>query len=1801
MAETDLPFFDELKIKFLKIKGRTEEFTLTNIPYDTSVLDLQKAIFAEKELPIEEQYLYFKSPLDSDFFKNLENLFRSKPFVAKEKVLDFLSKVLGDSDMEKMTFRKQKISKDFILDFLESSKIKNYFKPLNISFQNGMEMVDLKKVENLGQTFVESRTMFNLTNFQILNSTLFLYSKKDVEDNLENEDIREILSKYFLDITTSDSKDKIQKKLLGDFSIYEPDELSEKFQEKYSRGINDFISNKMTEISFLINNYQITECDVQKIFNMISLDEKTVFSKISIRRKKQYYKIFKPKYFGDEANISRKQFVSWRLVEFSSKEKEVFDISSFVHFKILYLGNEYISILINSKNQILVKAQSKLLELEKLKTCIFSFLEKLKKDNDCFRNVEKIDFMKTNNYNLIDITYVKQIQVEENIPIKNLRSILDGKSNYIFPLDFPLNEKQFLYGYKRTSNFLVDKNINHLIEKTVIIEKKTDINGFKKYLRDIFIGLNIDEKFQNFVDNYEDERKSKYKLEIPNFSIITKENKFVITMKNFDNIYELKTIEKMLETTFLEFMVKKSTKGAKEEIKLKTPEPSEESNNSESNNNSEEGLMLGNSNSNSNSENNEETPKANTPAPAQPTTENVASLSESNNEIDISFPFDGKNYTSYMKAMRTHYDKELFDGKKYTTNCRRQPYIISKQHFNQNINLPNRFNTLNGLDVKAVDDSTGSLMDSRNYYLDSLDGKKVYICPRIWCALCNIPVDPIYFGQHKKCPKCGGKQITKTGKFSLKDKMTVKIVAAENDYYKEEDPASNKNYLSKIFGDKPIPEELKGNEMRMYPKFLDKKKNPENKGLPCCYKGMSTEIFNPKEEPEVGPQKSSVLEQKVFSFLTEPKFPSKKSQRLATLTPDLDILLDNNDTNKILERLDKLSQSENKELRELNSKKKLTANQLNRLKDLEVKKKGHEYSFKFYGKRRNIGFKSELTPFKYGDNYIAENLFRLTVGKDRKESFLNCIEELTKLSGNPRNISEQIMDDEILTPSLFCQLNNGNMIEIFRSTVEDESEYEIWKTKFNKDLKNLKIKNEAALRNLYSSYTNFRNYHFSDSVKNPEFYLDLLSREGVIFDEEVNIVIIEKTSYVDESNLNLICPKSFLGAEHIDLNNNTIIITNTGSYYEPIVGVRFISKKQEIDKTIPAFETIFKFSTTEVGEDQIMRSNITSLLKLLVINCNELRDEYQNNIFTEKIENLSSLNKILDEESIDKYIIGLNFKIIGILLKNKTFLPIIPSGIQEKYLKKMESIDHVNKKLLKYSEYKENIKGKSSLKGYKIKSLISKDENIVGGLLENGGVIPFILEKKGKEKTLDFEDITLDLSIIGGLEEEDDRVRFNMDYNNDVYQQQKVKYIFNSYVREEENEDLRNSMVKLVANPVMPLKRKKARLETMVNEIFREVFEFGDLGKNPDIFKDKSKKTKKCYKLKADKCDKECKKIRTKCKNFVTDKNVLTGENNLVKYKTMILKELLKPSTGKEILTKKMNFISELDVKSSKDNLIFPDDMFEVFENELFKKTKQKFIRPIDLFNTIGQKSNINIDQLKLDEVKGKTRTKVTKKGKDKVKGTIVNLFGNRTLKKNKKVKEGECIFPYKITLKQKVKPTNTKKTSVSRIMNECVPTIPVRKGETGAIVGADGIFCPTKVDKIYDAKEHYNNKGKHKFWKQDRQDSQPYYLYEESDDARPKGFCDMREYINRQKRTTLKNKKINPKCIPRFKTKKASDFIPSNYTEDGKEYTCIIENNPDKITDKFIPQLICPTQVDENGLYDRVKNQKTDSCFVDK
>ena len=92
-----------------------------------------------------------------------------------------------------------------------------------------------------------------------------------------------------------------------------------KFNEEYGKNINNFIENRIFDLTLLFTNFLINECDIQKIFNSVKLDENVVFSKISMRRKKHYFKIFKPT--GDEAVISQKKFSSWYWIYFRRKGK----------------------------------------------------------------------------------------------------------------------------------------------------------------------------------------------------------------------------------------------------------------------------------------------------------------------------------------------------------------------------------------------------------------------------------------------------------------------------------------------------------------------------------------------------------------------------------------------------------------------------------------------------------------------------------------------------------------------------------------------------------------------------------------------------------------------------------------------------------------------------------------------------------------------------------------------------------------------------------------------------------------------------------------------------------------------------------------------------------------------------------------------------------------------------------------------------------------------------------------------------------------------------------------------------------------------------------------------------------------------------------------------------------------------------------------------------------------------------------------------------------------------------------------
>ena len=63
----------------------------------------------------------------------------------------------------------------------------------------------------------------------------------------------------------------------------------------------------------------------------------------------------------------------------------------------------------------------------------------------------------------------------------------------------------------------------------------------KSKIKTIFSSLNVNEKYVIFTE-YENERKSKYKLLMPHLTISTNENKFIVKIKHFDKLSEIQIV-----------------------------------------------------------------------------------------------------------------------------------------------------------------------------------------------------------------------------------------------------------------------------------------------------------------------------------------------------------------------------------------------------------------------------------------------------------------------------------------------------------------------------------------------------------------------------------------------------------------------------------------------------------------------------------------------------------------------------------------------------------------------------------------------------------------------------------------------------------------------------------------------------------------------------------------------------------------------------------------------------------------------------------------------------------------------------------------------------------------------------------------------------------------------------------------------------------------------------------------------------------------------------------------------------------
>ena len=154
---------------------------------------------------------------------------------------------------------------------VEELKERNYFlsQTSKLSFKNGIEYVRIDKSTGLGDTFIESNQSLNLSNFTFVENKIFMFSKNDIQENLQSDIKKDIISKYFW-IKSLSSKERICQTSDEILSIYQDGENMRKFNEEYGKNINNFIQNRIVDLSVLFTNFLINECDIQKIFNSLN-------------------------------------------------------------------------------------------------------------------------------------------------------------------------------------------------------------------------------------------------------------------------------------------------------------------------------------------------------------------------------------------------------------------------------------------------------------------------------------------------------------------------------------------------------------------------------------------------------------------------------------------------------------------------------------------------------------------------------------------------------------------------------------------------------------------------------------------------------------------------------------------------------------------------------------------------------------------------------------------------------------------------------------------------------------------------------------------------------------------------------------------------------------------------------------------------------------------------------------------------------------------------------------------------------------------------------------------------------------------------------------------------------------------------------------------------------------------------------------------------------------------------------------------------------------------------------------------
>lgn len=527
-----------------------------------------------------------------------------------------------------------------------------------------------------------------------------------------------------------------------------------------------------------------------------------------------------------------------------------------------------------------------------------------------------------------------------------------------------------------------------------------------------------------------------------------------------------------------------------------------------------------------------------------------------------------------------------------------------------------------------------------------------YMCPRYWCLSTNKPMTE----EQVKNGECGGKIIPP----SQKNKIP------EGHYIYE-------------FTDDRQHKDSEGNYIHYNPGFLDKSKSKNNIGVPCCFK-------NP--------------------------FGAKQNQRRNELNISDDDISQGNPELIYGEKVNKNV---------------IIRNYSNILSVERTPIPQHRWGFIPLSVELFLQINNSTTLDPANNTYIKKNetpLLRYGVERSSKQSFVSCIADLYTFHNNIDVPSIKEMKKIIIkhiSLDIYKTLQNGNLSSLFQPKKINVSDIEVEKFK-NTDLYKSTDLNEPsqynALKFTISSYQNFITFlKDEDSLIDHVFLWDIVCSPNTnLFENGLNLVIMEVEDYDKRDNITLLCPTNAYSDLLFDSNKGTALILKNKEYYEPI----YIYGSTKNDK-----------SSTKTNAIKIFyRDNTPSKLTPIFNNIKNTMNKYckpnKNRAYKYK-ENISLQQLYRELENINfaihKQIKNYRNRIIGLIVSQidetkQLFLPCKPSNELDNL--PVDFIDNV--KWLNYTETVTSLKMISNRTNGKILC------NPIAKLEEDGLIVGVITE-----------------------------------------------------------------------------------------------------------------------------------------------------------------------------------------------------------------------------------------------------------------------------------------------------------------------------------------------------------------------------------------------------------------------------------------------------------------------------------------